>query len=77
MTEGERQILTEISNLRKEMNDGFRETRKDIKSAHIRIDEVEKEVAGVDKKVAINKTKLGFFALLLTGGTKALDFFIK
>jgi hypothetical protein len=77
MTDGERAILSEISNLRKEMNDGFRELRKDVKSAHVRIDEVEKDVATVDKHVAINKTKLGIFAVLLTGGSKALDFFIK
>lgn len=77
MTDGERQILTEISNLRREMNDGFRETRKDVKSAHVRIDEVEREVAEIDKKVAINKTKLGVVGLLLLGGSKAVDFLIK
>lgn len=77
MTDGQKILFDAISDLRKEVNDGFRETRNDIKSAHKRIDEVEREVADVDKKVAINKTKLGFFALLIAGGSKALDFFIK
>ncbi len=77
MNEGQKIIFQAISDLRKEMNDGFRETRNDVKGAHKRIDEIEKDVAAIDKKVAINKTKLGFFAILLLGGTKVLDFFIK
>lgn len=77
MTEGERQILTEIGNLRKEMNEGFREIRADVKGAHVRIDKADGDIAEVEKSVAVTKTKLGIFALIIFGGSKAVDFFIK
>jgi|LULL01.1.fsa_nt_gb hypothetical protein len=77
MSDGEKILFDLISEIRKDINDGFKESRQDHQRAHKRIDQVEKEIAAVDKKVAINKTKLGVIGLIIVGGTKALDFFIK
>lgn len=66
MTDGERQILNEIGNLRREVNDGFRETRQNLNRAHKRIDETDKDVAEVKQKVAVNGTKIAFFMVFVT-----------
>lgn len=77
MNDGQKIIFDAIAELRKEMNSSFRETRDEIKQAHKRIDEVEKEISEVDKKVAVTRIKLGFLAVIIAGGAKALDIFVK
>jgi len=77
MTEGERQILNEIGSLRREVNEGLRESRKDVSHAHTRIDEVNKAVAGVKQKVAVNGTKIGLFMIFITAVGQAISSWAK
>lgn len=77
MTEGERQILNEIGSLRREVNDGFRETRQNLNRAHKRIDETDKDVAEVKQKVAVNGTKIGIFMVFVTAIGHAISSWAK